>query len=185
MKILFVVIAFATMTGLADAKCCETVGATTPVGCKPTSSWSCGATNCCTNDTANFSDCEAPNTPACSGTYASLKTCGTNGKCMDADVPSPGPIARCEQEVAKGVARLTESLIHCHRKRARGAITDEATEESCEDAAKSKFERTNISGCTSCMDLTTLADSVESSVDNIFNAQIYCDQTTGVVLDSN
>jgi hypothetical protein len=106
--------------------------------------------------------------PAMAGTPWGGEDTGT----IPADAPS-GPVARCENGVAKGVGKLAKAIMKCHIGRATGKLADATAEEACETSAKTRFEGTNISGCAGCMDLTTLADTIESVIDTR-NDKIYC-----------
>src|SRR5262249_2221397 len=97
---------------------------------------------------------------------------GDDGGTIPPDAPH-GPIAKCENGVAKATAKLAIGLLRCHLGRASGKSPDDATENTCETTAKTRFARTEIAGCASCTSLDTIATSVEGLIDGN-NDKIFC-----------
>jgi hypothetical protein len=88
------------------------------------------------------------------------------------DAPT-GPVTKCENVIAKNAGKLVDAIAKCHIARAVGKLANDTVEDQCEATAKTKFEVTKVAGCTTCTDLTTLADVVESAVDSA-NGLVYC-----------
>jgi hypothetical protein len=90
------------------------------------------------------------------------------------DAPK-GPITKCENGATKAVSRLAASVIKCHISRAKLKIADDPGEENCEATAIGKFEaKTKTTGCTSCVNLTTIGPQTASVIDNVNNSSLYC-----------
>ena len=99
------------------------------------------------------------------------------------DAPK-GPIAKCENGVAKGVAKLVGAIAKCHALRASGKLATDAAEETCEGAALTKFGTTKTVGCDTCTVLATLGAFVETTVDAA-NGLVYCKSPSGAFLDAD
>jgi hypothetical protein len=101
---------------------------------------------------------------------------------IPADAPK-GPVTKCEGLVGKGVSKLVGSIIKCHGSRVAGKLADDTAEDTCEGAAKTKFEATKTAGCDPCLgSLSTLADFVESQADGALNAVVWCGSPSGAFL---
>lgn len=91
---------------------------------------------------------------------------------IPSDAPK-GPVAKCENNVAKQASKLVVAILKCHATRASGKLLTDAAEEQCEATAQTKFEATKVTGCTSCTDLVVVATSVEKTFDGANNL-LYC-----------
>ena len=81
------------------------------------------------------------------------------------DAPK-GPVTKCESGVAKAAGKLVGAILKCHASRASGKLADDSAEDTCEGAAKTKFEATKVTGCDPCIgSLSDLADFVEGQAD--------------------
>src|SRR5262249_10692469 len=100
---------------------------------------------------------------------------------VPSDAPK-GPITKCENGVGKAVRKLVSAIGNCHASRVTGKLADDASEESCEGTALTKFGATKTVGCTSCTDLTSLGAFVESTVDGA-NGLTYCGSPSAAFLE--
>jgi len=92
---------------------------------------------------------------------------------IPADAPT-GPMTKCENAVAKGVAKLAGGVVKCHIARASGKTTADTFEDACESAAMAKFTtKTKTTTCDSCTDLNAIAQSIANVVD-ANNGLAYC-----------
>jgi len=94
---------------------------------------------------------------------------------IPSDAPK-GPVTKCENNVGKAVAKLAGSIIKCHCTEASKPGQSDATEEPCEAKALAKFAKTKTVGCPACINLSSLATTVEGLVDSN-NNQVWCDST--------
>jgi hypothetical protein len=99
-------------------------------------------------------------------------------------------VTKCEGLVGKGVSKLVGSIIKCHGSRVAGKLADDAAENTCEGAAKTKFGATKTAGCDPCLvstppngTLSALADFVESQADGALNAIVWCGSPSGAFLN--
>ena len=80
------------------------------------------------------------------------------------DNPS-GPVTSCENRVNKAAGKLIAALLRCEAKRAKGSFADDtAMDAGCKQPAIARFLRTNVSGCTPCVDLTGISNAVASGL---------------------
>jgi hypothetical protein len=91
---------------------------------------------------------------------------------IPSDTPK-GPITKCENAAGKAAGKFFAAILKCHASRATGKLVDEAGEETCEGTAKTKFLATKLVGCPACINVNSLATSVENLADS-HNDQIYC-----------
>ena len=102
--------------------------------------------------------------------------------------------AKCETSVGKAVSKAIACIIKCHARRASGKLADDAAEDACEknSAGKSCLEKLTASvtkaqskdtsaGC-SCINGTSLASTIESTLDGS-NGLTYCASPSGAFLD--
>jgi len=90
------------------------------------------------------------------------------------DPPAKSALEKCENGVAKGVGKLVASFVKCHNARVIGKTTDDAGEDACEAAAKTKFTtKTKTVGCAACTNLGSIANTVEALVD-ADNGAVFC-----------
>src|SRR6185295_13483013 len=101
---------------------------------------------------------------------------------IPSDAPK-GPITKCENGVNKAVGKLVAAIVKCHANRATGKLADDSAEDGCEGAALTKFGTTKTAGCDSCTNLGTLGSFVETQVDGVGNALVYCASPGGAFLD--
>jgi hypothetical protein len=94
---------------------------------------------------------------------------------IPSDAPK-GPITKCENGVAKAVAKLVGGLGKCHAARAIGTLPDDAAEDTCEGAALAKFNTTKTAACGACTNITATGSAVEALTD-ANNDQVYCTAT--------
>jgi hypothetical protein len=87
------------------------------------------------------------------------------------DAPK-GPIAKCENGVAKAGGTLVAAILKCHASRATGKLADDTAEDACEGAAKTKFAATKTTGCAKCTGMLT-GGTIEPLVDAA-NGAVYC-----------
>jgi hypothetical protein len=123
-----------------------------------------------------------------------IATCGRSVYCtpgaplwnfegyMPPDAPG-GPIAKCDERVAKGVAKLVGGIVKCHVGRAGGKRTTNAAEEACEEKAQTKFGETDMAGCAGCTDLGPIGDFVRAQLDGS-NDLLYCASPSGAFIDA-
>jgi hypothetical protein len=102
-------------------------------------------------------------------------------------VPASKTTAKCQEGVAKAVAKLEGALVTCHGKSAGAQLKQKPfDEEGCETAAKGKFSTaiSKLSGCPSCLAgaLPSLPGAVEAGVDAA-SGPTYCASPSGAFVD--
>jgi hypothetical protein len=90
------------------------------------------------------------------------------------DAPK-GPIAKCENGVAKAGGKLVAAILKCHASRVSGKFADDAAEDACEQTARAKFAATKTTGCAPCTGVLT-GGTIEPLVDGA-NSAVYCTAT--------
>jgi hypothetical protein len=102
--------------------------------------------------------------------------------------------ATCEDGINKLVGKAAACIIKCHNSRASGKLADDAAEETCEksNAGKSCLEKftagvttaqsKDTSGGCNCVNVTTLANAIESLLDIDINLLTYCASPSGAFL---
>jgi hypothetical protein len=90
------------------------------------------------------------------------------------DAPK-GPIAKCENGVAKAGGKLVAAILKCHASRVTGKLADDTAEDTCEQAARTKFAATKTAGCAPCTGTLT-GGTIEPLVDAA-NGAVYCTAT--------
>jgi hypothetical protein len=110
-------------------------------------------------------------------------------------IPVPkSPTAACEASVAKAVSKAVGCVIKCHASRASGKLADDTAEDACEknNAGKSCLEKftasvtkaqtKDTSGLCNCINGTTLAGTIETTLD-AGNSLTYCASPSGAFLN--
>ena len=81
------------------------------------------------------------------------------------DAPN-GPIAKCENRVAKATGKLAASLLKCRIALVMGKyFNDEEMDVACKQPAIAKFESTKIDGCAPCTNLSSVAYTLQAGLD--------------------
>jgi hypothetical protein len=105
------------------------------------------------------------------------------------DLPvAKSAVAKCEDTVNKLVGKAAACIIKCHASRASGKLTDDTAEDNCEKnlAGKSCLEKfqasvAKLTGCPSCINAASLANTVETTLDTSNNLT-YCASPSGAFL---
>jgi len=106
------------------------------------------------------------------------------------DVPvAKSAVAKCEDTVNKLVGKAAGCIIKCHAARASGKLADDTAEDACEknNAGHSCLEKfqasvAKLTGCPPCLNATTLASTIESTLDT-GNSLTYCASPSGAFLE--
>ena len=99
-------------------------------------------------------------------------------------VPSTKGALKCERAISGATARLIKRVIKCHEKRAAGILADDAAEDTCESAAKTKYDNkvashlANCASAASCVNASGVRDLAISILDQQ-NGVIYCASPSG------
>ena len=102
---------------------------------------------------------------------------------IPADAPK-GPVAKCENAVAKGVSKLIGSIAKCHASRAAGKLADDTAEDGCENTAIGKFTALGPKtvNCDPCTNLASIASLAETKSDQA-TAVVFCSSPSGAFLN--
>jgi hypothetical protein len=116
-------------------------------------------------------------------------------------LPTSEALHQCHKRVAKAVAKLTRRVIDCHTKQADAAYAtfrgdqESFDEEACEHNARQSFDESIMELATSggCRPETSdavgklrdllLADKTAAGSLDAINGSIYCDSTSGALID--
>ena len=104
-----------------------------------------------------------------------------DGGVIPTDSPK-GPLAKCENRIAKAVAKYAGAFIKCHTARATGKLTSDA-EDACEAAAADKLARSKTLGCAPCTDINTQASRIAGTLEgptasNYLLVYLFCSGST-------
>lgn len=100
------------------------------------------------------------------------------------NIPATSGNLKCEDAVAKNLAKLAGGVAKCQVKAADGAFRQRPIDEGqCEADARAKYDAKNarLSGCPQCLldAVATVADGVQSAFGAV-PVQTYCDGTTPI-----
>jgi len=111
------------------------------------------------------------------------------------NIPDPkSATGKCELSVAKAVSKAVGCIGKCTASRASGKLADDTAEDACEknNAGKSCLEKftasvtkaqsKDTSGGCNCIDATTLAGTIETTLD-AGNSLTYCGSPSGAFLN--
>jgi len=100
-------------------------------------------------------------------------------------IPPDKPTLSCEAKTATNVAKLIQTVTGCHVKSADAGLKGKPfAEETCEVAARAKYDRANaaLTGCPACLDAGAVADGEIGRLDGVAALLVYCDNTSGTPL---
>ena len=105
-------------------------------------------------------------------------------------VPPSKRAAKCENAIAKALAKSIVCIAKCHQARAEGKLADEAAEDNCASnvgrraSCKSKFNATrdrllSAGDCPACLDQVAMDQTFaqgEAFINTNVSGQLYCAQ---------
>lgn len=97
-------------------------------------------------------------------------------------VPPDKVILKCETGASKAASKYAGAVFKCHIKTAGAQMKAKPfDEEACEAAAEVKYDAAiaKLTGCPPCLDTAAIRANAEFQLDQLSNAFIFCDSTSG------